>query len=81
VPRGWHGNDHLGTATACLDRAKQPEVTDAVEQARIGDATDGLLERIVGIRHRLAGSPVIHCPWSILGAPLTSGAATGTITV
>ncbi len=59
VPGGRYGNDHLGTALTGLDRAEQPEVADGVEQTRVDDATDGLLERLVGIGHRPGRCPVI----------------------
>jgi len=42
------------------ERAKQPELADAVKQARIDYSTDGRLEGLDGMGHQPGGSPVIH---------------------
>ena len=60
VPGGRHGKDNVGTVPVDLNRAKQPELADAVKQARIDYSTDGRLEGLDGMGHQPGGSPVIH---------------------
>ena len=79
VPGGRNGDDHLGTALAGPDRAKQPQLSDAVEQAWVDDGADGLFQGRVGIGHRPAAIPVIQVLASRL--LLTCAGATGTIKV
>jgi len=80
VPGGRHGKDNVGTVPVDLNRAKQPELADAVKQARIDYSTDGRLEGLDGMGHQPGG---VRSFTSFVdpGLLLNIAAATGTLTV
>ena len=60
VPDSRHGDDYVRARLTRLERAEQPELTDAVEKAGVDNPNDGLLNRLAGTCHQRGETRVIR---------------------